>query len=108
MRANLLICSQYFFAIFQHMCYNYNNQLKITLKAHKENTMEEKNIDTYLTDLQTLISETTKTHQYTHTNEIRTLSQKILAMKLNDDFLIKDLNAEQKKTLDLALILANF
>ena len=70
--------------------------------------MEEKNIDTYLTDLQTLISETTKTHQYTHTSEIRTLTQKILAMKLNDDFLIKDLDAEQKKTLDLALILANF
>ena len=33
LRARLLVCSQYFFAIFQHMCYNYNNQLKSYLKS---------------------------------------------------------------------------
>lgn len=60
-----------------------------------------------LDKLQGLINETSETHQYVHTAEIAEISRKLQAMKLNDEFFLKDLSDSQQRTLNLAFIIAN-
>lgn len=56
--------------------------------------------------LQELIDHTYETKDYHNTSEISSLSNKLLEMKLRDDFLSDDLNSEEMHTLDLAIIIA--
>lgn len=56
--------------------------------------------------LQELIDHTYETKDYHNTSEISSLSNKLVEMKLRDDFLSDDLNSEEKHTLDLAIIIA--
>lgn len=56
--------------------------------------------------LQELIDHTYETKDYHNTSEISSLSNKLVEMKLSDDFLSDDLNSEEKHTLDLAIIIA--
>ena len=60
-----------------------------------------------LNHLKSLIDEETKSLEYTNSAEITSVSRKLLAMKLNDEFFNKDLTNCQKQTLNLALIIAN-
>lgn len=73
-------------------------------KDNKENLTE---IQELLKQLDSLLTETYETHQYTHTAEITNLSRKLQDKKLNDEFFISNLTEKEKKTLDFALIIAN-
>lgn len=73
-------------------------------KDNKENLTE---IQELLKQLDSLLTETYETHQYTHTVEITNLSRKPQDKKLNDEFFISNLTEKEKKTLDFALIIAN-
>lgn len=73
-------------------------------KDNKENLTE---IQELLKQLDSLLTETYETHQYTHTVEITNLSRKLQDKKLNDEFFISNLTEKEKKTLDFALIIAN-
>ena len=73
-------------------------------KDNKENLTE---IQELLNQLDSLLTETYETHQYTHTVEITNLSRKLQDKKLNDEFFISNLTEKEKKTLDFALIIAN-
>lgn len=73
-------------------------------KDIKENLTEVKEL---LKQLDSLLTETYETHQYTHTVEITNLSRKLQDKKLNDDFFISNLTEKEKQTLDFALIIAN-
>lgn len=56
--------------------------------------------------LQELIEQTYNTQDYHNTAEISRLSNKILDMKLRDDFFSDDLSPEEKRTLNSAIIIA--
>lgn len=73
-------------------------------KDNKENLTE---IQELLKQLDSLLTETYETHQYTHTVEITNLSRKLQDKKLNDEFFISNLTEKEKKTLGFALIIAN-
>lgn len=80
----------------------------------KETNTKKKDIKGNLTEVQellkqldSLLTETYETHQYTHTVEITNLSRKLQDKKLNDDFFISNLTEKEKQTLDFALIIAN-
>lgn len=73
-------------------------------KDIKENLTE---VQELLKQLDSLLTETYETHQYTHTVEITNLSRKLQDKKLNDDFFISNLTEKEKQTLDFALIIAN-
>ena len=80
----------------------------------KETNTKKKDINGNLTEVQellkqldSLLTETYETHQYTHTVEITNLSRKLQDKKLNDDFFISNLTEKEKQTLDFALIIAN-
>ena len=73
-------------------------------KDIKENLTE---VQELLKQLDSLLTETYETNQYTHTVEITNLSRKLQDKKLNDDFFISNLTEKEKQTLDFALIIAN-
>lgn len=81
--------------------------MKETNTKKKDNTDNLTEIQELLKQLDSLITETYETHQYTHTVEITNLSRKLQDKKLNDEFFISNLTEKEKKTLDFALIIAN-
>lgn len=81
--------------------------MKETNTKKKDNTDNLTEIQELLKQLDSLLTETYETHQYTHTVEITNLSRKLQDKKLNDEFFISNLTEKEKKTLDFALIIAN-
>ena len=81
--------------------------MKETNTKKKDNTENLTEIQELLKQLDSLLTETYETHQYTHTVEITNLSRKLQDKKLNDEFFISNLTEKEKKTLDFALIIAN-
>ena len=61
-------------------------------KDNKENLTE---IQELLKQLDSLLTETYETHQYTHTVEITNLSRKLQDKKLNDEFFISNLTEKE-------------
>ena len=81
--------------------------MKETNTKKKDNTDNLTEIQELLKQLDSLLTETYETHQYTHTVEITNLSRKLQDKKLNDEFFISNLTEKEKKTLDFALIISN-
>ena len=81
--------------------------MKETNTKKKDNTDNLTEIQELLKQLDSLLTETYETHQYTHTVEITNLSRKLQDKKLNDEFFFSNLTEKEKKTLDFALIIAN-
>ena len=81
--------------------------MKETNTNKKDNTDNLTEIQELLKQLDSLLTETYETHQYTHTVEITNLSRKLQDKKLNDEFFFSNLTEKEKKTLDFALIIAN-
>ena len=81
--------------------------MKETNTKKKDNTDNLTEIQELLKQLDSLLTETYETHQYTHTVEITNLSRKLQDKKLNDEFFISNLTEKEKKTLYFALIIAN-
>ena len=81
--------------------------MKETNTKKKDNTDNLTEIQELLKQLDSLLTETYETHQYTHTVEITNLSRKLQDKKLNDEFLISSLNKEEETLYRYATTLAN-
>lgn len=59
-----------------------------------------------LAQLKNFLDVSTSTEVYNHTSAISDISRKLHSMKLKDEFLLSDLSDDERRILDIALVIS--